>query len=256
MKKNQILAAPTLSEWGGVRCLHLDSPWVQGTMTIKTPFHIELDYVQRMMAWLLFVPSTSLKDRCAVQLGLGAAAITKCCYKVLGMQTAAIEINPQVISICRQWFKLPPDNNRLEVVLADAAQEIKSARWQGRVDALAVDLYDHEAAAPVMDTLDFYQDCRAMLTDDGMMTVNLFGRANSYPKSLATIRTAFGAGCVWAFQPTREGNTVVLAFRTALSEAAVAREVLEQRAQTIESRFELPAKKWLKLLSPVATALT
>jgi hypothetical protein len=35
------------------------------------------------------------------------------------------------------------------VVLADAAQEIKKTEWQGTVDALAVDLYDHEAAAPV-----------------------------------------------------------------------------------------------------------
>jgi hypothetical protein len=32
---------------------------------------------------------------------------------------------------------------------------------------------------------------------------------------------------------------------------AVMREVLTQRADAIESRWELPAKKWLKLLSPV-----
>ena len=241
----------SLSEYGGVRCLHLDTPWVQGTMSIKTPFKIELDYVQRMMAWLLFVPSTSVKDRQALQLGLGSGAITKCCYKILGMQTAAIEINSKVIIMCRQWFKLPPDNNRLQVVLADAAQEIKSARWLGAVDALAVDLYDHEAAAPVMDSASFYADCRAVLTDEGAMTVNLFGRDNSYKVSLEKIKQVFGADCVWAFKPTREGNTVVMAFRTAPN---VSREVLTQRAEAIDSRWELPAKKWLKLLSPVMPA--
>ncbi len=239
----------TLSEFGGVRCMHLDSPWIQGTMTIKSPFTIELDYVRRMMAWLLFVPSTSVKDRQALQLGLGTAAITKCCYKTLGMRTAAIEINPKVITICRQWFKLPPDNNRLEIVLGDAAKEMKSQRWQGKVDALAVDLYDHEAAAPVMDSADFYQSCRDLLTDDGMMAVNLFGRDNSYKASLEKIKLAFGADCVWAFAPTREGNTVVMAFRTASN---TPQDVLAQRADAIESRWELPAKKWLKLLKPCA----
>jgi spermidine synthase len=239
----------TLSEFDGVRCMHLDSPWIQGTMTIKAPFAIELDYVRRMMAWLLFVPGTSVKDRQALQLGLGTAAITKCCYKTLGMRTAAIEINTKVIFSCRQWFKLPPDNNRLEVVLGDAAKEMKAERWQGRVDALAVDLYDHEAAAPVMDSADFYQGCRDLLTDDGIMTVNLFGRDNSYQASLEKIKQAFGAACVWAFQPAREGNTVVMAFRTAPD---VTQEVLVQRADAIESRWELPAKKWLKLLKPCA----
>ncbi len=243
----------SLSEWDGVRCLHLDTPWVQGTMTIKTPFKIELEYVQRMMAWLLFVPGTSVQGRQAMQLGLGSAAITKCCYKILGMRTATIEINPKVISMCRQWFKLPPDNNRLEVVLADAAKEIKSVRWLGAVDALAVDLYDHEAAAPVMDSAKFYADCRAVLTDDGAMTVNLFGRDSSYKASVEKIKEVFGADCVWAFKPTREGNTVVMAFRT---KPDAPRDVLVQRAEAIESRWadgNLPAKKWLKLLSPAIT---
>lgn len=239
-----------LSEYGGVRCLHLDTPWVQGTMTIKMPFQIELEYVQRMMAWLLFVPATSVKDRQALQLGLGAGAITKCCYKILGMQTAAIEINEKVVTICRQWFKLPPNNNRLDVVLADAAKEIKAPRWLGAVDALAVDLYDHEAAAPVLDSVSFYADCRAVLTHEGVMTVNLFGRNNSYNASLEKIKEIFGQNCVWAFKPTREGNTVVMAFRT---EPDVSRPVLMQRAEAIESRWELPAKKWMKLLSPIFT---
>lgn len=239
----------TVSEFDGVRCMHLDSPWIQGTMTIKSPYAIELDYVRRMMAWLLFVPATTVKDRQALQLGLGAAAITKCCYKILGMRTSAIEINSKVISSCRQWFKLPPDNNRLEIILADASKEMMASRWQNSVDALAVDLYDHEAAAPVMDSAEFYQNCRALLTDEGIMTVNLFGRDNSYKASLERIKHAFGENCVWAFQPTREGNTVVMGFRTAPD---VAQEVLAQRADAIESRWELPAKKWLKILKPCA----
>jgi spermidine synthase len=253
MRKNESnskhLPSVSMSEHGGVRYLHLDTPWVQGSMTIKEPFKIELEYVQRMMAWLLFVPDATVKTLQSLQLGLGAAAITKSCFKLLEMKTAVVEINPAVIAMCRQWFKLPPDNARLEVLLSDAAKEIQKTRWLGAVDALAVDLYDHEAASPVLDSLDFYADCLATLTDIGMMTVNLFGRDNSYKSSLEKIQAVFGADCVWAFQPTREGNTVVLAFRTA---PRVDPDVLLIRADSIESKWGLPAKKWLKALKPIS----
>ena len=52
-------------------------------------------------------------------VGLGAAALTKFCFKKLRMATTAIEINPQVVAVCRQWFKLPSDSARLRVLLAE-----------------------------------------------------------------------------------------------------------------------------------------
>ena len=42
------------SDYGDVRYLHLGTLWVQGSMLIDEPFEIELEYVQRMMAGLLF----------------------------------------------------------------------------------------------------------------------------------------------------------------------------------------------------------
>ena len=217
-------------------------------MLIDAPFDIDLEYVQRMMAWLLFVDAASVSKRHAMQLGLGAASCTKFCFKKLRMATTAIEINPQVVSACRLWFKLPPDDARLQVVLADAAAEIKKPKWQGQIDALQVDLYDDEAAAPVLDSAEFYADCHGLLTDDGMMTVNLFGRSSSFQSSVDKITAVFGEAAVWAFKPTREGNTIVLAQRTPLRPK---REELQQRAQEIETRFGLPASKWLRVFKPI-----
>jgi len=235
------------SDYNGVRCLHLGTEWVQGSMKLDDPYAIELEYVQRMMAWLLFVEPSSVAARHAMQLGLGAGALTKFCRRQLRMKTTAIELNPQVLAACRVWFKLPPDDAKLQVVIADAAVEICKPEWQGSVDALQVDLYDHEAAAPVLDDEVFYARCRALLTDDGCMTVNLFGRASSYERSLAKIAAAFGEEAVWAFKPTREGNTVVLAQRTA---SRPSREALAARAETIQTRWNLPATKWLRVFKP------
>jgi spermidine synthase len=160
----------------------------------------------------------------------------------------AIELNPQVVAVCRQWFKLPPDGPKLRVVLADAAVEIRNPMWLGTVDALAVDLYDHDAAAPVLDNAAFYADCRALLSDTGCMTVNLFGRASSFDRSLKSMAEAFGDAALWAFKPTREGNTVVLAQRTP---SRPKRAELVQRAADIEARWGLPASKWLRVFKPV-----
>ncbi|HEY0887562.1 MAG TPA: spermidine synthase [Ramlibacter sp.] len=236
------------SDQGDVRYLHLGTEWVQGSMLLDRPFDIELEYVQRMMAWLLFVEPDSVAQRHAMQLGLGAAALTKFCYKKLRMRTTAVELNPQVVAACRLWFKLPGDDARLTVILGDAALLVAEEARQGTVDALQVDLYDEEAAAPVLDSADFYADCRRLLSDDGCMTVNLFGRSSSFERSLETITSVFGREATWAFRPTREGNTIVLALRTPVRPE---RGLLAQRAEAIHSRWGLPARKWLKVFKPV-----
>ena len=250
-KKTSPIELPevSVSDDGEVRHLHLGTPWIQGSMRVAEPFALELEYVQRMMAWLLFVEPASVGKRHAMQLGLGAGAITKFCHKKLRLCATAIELNPQVVAVCRQWFKLPPDGPKLRVVLADAAQEIQNPMWLGTVDALAVDLYDHDAAAPVLDSPDFYADCRALLSEDGSMTVNLFGRSSSYEKSLKSMASAFGDDALWAFKPTREGNTVVLAQRTPTRPK---RTELAARAEAIQERWGLPTPKWLRVFKPVA----
>lgn len=253
MARKKIAAADlpevSVSEYGNVRNLHLGTPWIQGSMRLDDPFAIELEYVQRMMAWLLFVEPASVAKRHAMQLGLGAGAITKFCRKKLRMCCTVVELNPRVEAVCRAWFKLPPDGPMQRVVLADAAEEIQKPEWLGTVDALAVDLYDHEAAAPVLDSAEFYASCRALLTEDGCMTVNLFGRAASYERSLASMAQAFGEEALWAFKPTREGNTVVLAQRQATRPKPAE---LRARAEAVQARWELPATKWLRVFKPVS----
>jgi spermidine synthase len=236
------------SEEGPIRHLHLGSEWIQGSMRVADPTALVHDYIQRMMAWLLFVDPATVSQRQALQLGLGAGSLTKFCHKELKMMTTAIELNPQVLHACRGWFKLPADSAKLHVILADAAEEIRKPQWLGVVDALQVDLYDEEAAAPVLDSPDFYADCRATLTDEGCMTVNLFGRSSSFQRSVDRMAQAFGADALWAFKATREGNTVVLAQRTPTRPN---RDVLRERADAIAAQWGLPADKWVRVFKPV-----
>jgi spermidine synthase len=246
-KKRQDLAGATMSEFDGVRYLHLGTPWVQGAMRIRKPRQIELEYVQRMMAWMLWRPTEQVAEGHAVQLGLGGAAITRFTHQVLRMRTTAVELNPTVIAACRLWFHLPADDERLAVLETDAADWVADAAHLQTVDVLCVDLYDHDAAAPVLDDERFYAACRAVLAPGGLMTVNLFGRDASFERSAALIAAAFGTDQVWQLAPTREGNTVVVAGRGV---EVPDRETLTARAESVQSRFGLPARKWLRLVRP------
>ena len=72
----EALPEVTISDYDGIRYLHLGTPWVQGSMRLKDPYMLDLEYVQRMVAWLLFTPADEdLTALHAVQLGLGAAAL-------------------------------------------------------------------------------------------------------------------------------------------------------------------------------------
>jgi spermidine synthase len=239
----------TLSEHDGVRYLHLGSIWVQGAMRVNKPEFVHLDYVQRMLAALLWLPTERLGDGRAVQLGLGAGALTRFTARQLGMATTAVELNPQVLAANRLAFFLP---HEAELVLGDAAAWIgQTARSRpASVRLLQVDLYDQEAAAPVLDDEPFYAGCRAVLEEGGVMAVNLFGRRHGFADSIARIAAAFGAGQVWSLRPTREGNTVVVAGRGV---TVPERDGLERRAAHIEARFGrlgLPARKWLRMVRP------
>ena len=59
------------SDYGDVRYLHLGTLWVQGSMLIDAPYAIELEYVQRMMAGLLFFEPLAIPNCTPCNWGWG-----------------------------------------------------------------------------------------------------------------------------------------------------------------------------------------
>ena len=230
-------AAVTLSESDGVRYLHFGTPWVQGAMRLADPYYLELDYQQQMMVPWLFVPRPAQ----ILQLGLGAAALTKFCHRHLRRSAVSVvEIDPAVIRVAHQYFALPADGPRLQVVQADAGSWVR--RHRAGADWLQVDLYDAAARGPVLDDAPFYRACRAALRPGGVAAFNLFG--SSLQPSTEAIGEAFGAH--WLRLPrSAAGNTVVLAFLPGDAPPQWKAAGLLRRADRIEQRFGLPVRDWL-----------
>ncbi len=231
----------TLSESDGVRYLHFGSVWVQGAMRIARPYALQLQYQQQMMAPLLFLR----EPRAILQLGLGAGALTKFCWRHLpGARITVVELSAPVVQAARRWFRLPADDERLQVVLGDARAIVSDPASRRRFDWVQVDLYDAAARGPVHDDRVFYAACRRALRCPGVAAFNLFGR--SFDASLREIAAAFDDR-ILTLPESEGGNRIVLGFVG--PPARLDARVLAQRADELVRALRLPAREWIRGLA-------
>ena len=231
---------PTISESGGVRYLHFGSEWVQGAMWVDRPTELVLEYTAQMMAWLVFLEPA--RQQALGLFGLGAGSLVRFCLKHTANPLRVVEHNPLVTAACEMYFKLPRPA-RLSIQHQDAGVWVQASENWGLCGALMVDVYDGQAQGPVRDSLAFYQGCRASLADIGVLSVNLFGAHASFARNIRNISQAFD-GRILTLPQIDAGNQIVLAFKGPPIEAGV--EQLLSRAEDLESKFGLPAKKWVR----------
>ena len=240
--KPSIDDAPTISEAQGVRYLHFGTEWVQGAMLVAKPNELVLEYTAQMMAWQLFIDPP--KSQSIGLLGLGAGSLTRFCLKHYNNPVTVVEWNPQVTAACHLYFKLPSPS-RLSIDHMDSEQWVAETEQAGQLAVLMVDLYDAQARGPVRDSVHFYSHCRRVLADVGVLTVNLFGAHESFERNIKNLSKAFD-GRLLSLPQIDAGNQVVIAFTGPKLEVSVAD--LLARAELVESRYGLPARKWAKSL--------
>lgn len=229
-----------ISESGGVRYLHFGTEWIQGAMRIRDPYKIELAYGRQMLAWMLFVPDPAH----VVQLGLGTGALTKFSYRYFPQaKVTAVELNPEVIAACHSMFALPVPDKRLSVSEMDAMDFVLDESNRHSADIIHVDLYDATARGPVLDTPAFYGACCQCLTEEGIMSVNLFGEHRSYKKNLNAIQKTFPY--VLSMPKCEEGNVVVLALRKM---PQFDFKKMTETARQIREDTGITALKWIREL--------
>lgn len=223
-----------IREEAGVRTLHFGSEWIQGAMRIARPWNLELDYTKEMMASLLLREESRFPRR-VLLIGLGAASLTKFLYRNRPLaRLTVVEIEPRVVAAARQFFKLPEDPKRLNIVIDDGAQFV--ANHDKNYDLILVDGFDGNARPGELDSLPFYQLCRARLNDNGIMAVNLLGDSRGFKDSLERIGEAFD-GRALAFPSCDSGN--VIAFAAAGEPVRVALDDLREQATQMKAEIGL-----------------
>jgi len=220
-----------VSEKDGIRSLHLGSEAIQSSMRIRDPYELVLAYSRCMFAFMLFreAPANVLV------LGLGGGSIPKFLHRHFpDTRTVTVELLPQIVHVARSMFHLPPDDERHQVVITDAAAYIDQM-------AAPVDLILHDAFGPTgivdaLSSISFFEACRDRLTRDGCLVVNLWGSDPRFQEHLARLSTAFD-GRVLCLPARQRGNITVLCFRRTNHDPTWTS--LKERASTLESHIPL-----------------
>lgn len=197
-----------IREEAGVRTLHFGSSWIQGAMRIARPWNLELDYTKEMMASLLFRDAANF-PRKALLIGLGAASLTKFLYRNYPLlKITVVEIEPAVVAAARQFFKLPEDPKRLNIVIGDGVEFMKNSdkTW----DLILVDGFDPDAKAGELESEPFYAAARARLNNRGIMAVNLLGYTRNLAANMERMRRVFDERA-FSFPSCDSGNVIAFA---------------------------------------------
>jgi spermidine synthase len=236
-----------IREEAGVRTLHFGSEWIQGAMRIARPWNLELEYTREMMASLLLRDAPGK----VLLIGLGAASLTKFLYRHYPLaHLTVVEIEPGVVAAARQFFKLPEDPRRIHLVIGDGMEYVLNAGK--RFDLILVDGFDQNARPGALDTLPFYQACRARLSDDGVLAANLFGRSRGFKASLARITEAFTDRAL-VFPSSESGNAI--AFAAAGNAIEISFDDLKESALALKEATGLNLLPTLTRLAQARTCL-
>jgi spermidine synthase len=223
-----------VSEEQGVRYLHFGSQWIQGAMRIGRPWALELDYTRDMMMPLLLRDAPAW-PRTALLIGLGAASLTRFLYKHRPhVAQTIVEIEPAVIHAAREHFKLPPESARLRIEIADGVDYVAYAERE--FDLILVDGYDAKGRTGMLDSLPFYCNCQARLSERGLIAANLLTRNHGVRGSLERMRAAF-EGRAMALPKCASGNVILLGARG--ESVDVAGADLTRRARALRSETGL-----------------
>ena len=227
-----------VSERFGVRSLHIGSDTVQSAMRLARPNDLELSYTRSMMAFLLFVPPPER----ILMIGLGGGSLAKFVYHQLPQaRTEVVEVNPQVVAIARQYFHVPADGPRFEVLISDGAAHVR--RNDVSANVLVVDGYEADSHVEELASRAFYGACLERLAPGGVLVVNLWGGDRLFTTLLRRIQEAFPSGTL-CLPAERPGNVIVFGFER--RPGLFRWKALAQRARELQDAHGLEFPRFLE----------
>ncbi|BEV07950.1 polyamine aminopropyltransferase [Methylophilus sp. DW102] len=199
-----------VTEMDGVRSMHLGSPTIQSSMSVKDPFALVLAYSWGALSSLLFKPDA----RKLLLVGLGGGSIAKYVWKYCPqIKQTVVELNPQVIQVARSHFFVPDDDARLQIIEGDGITYLQ--QHPGSVDWLMMDAFGSNGLPPDFCTQAFFDDCADALTPDGLFTINLWGSDKKFDIYMQRMEQTFDQRVL--MMPTgKPGNIIVFGFKAEL----------------------------------------
>ena len=217
----------------GIRALHFGSSSRQSSMVIKQPEQLHSLYARAMMAWMLF------KDHPGqvLMVGLGGGTLAKfMLHHFDDCKIKVVEYRRSVVKVARSHFELPLDP-RLKIKIDDGGHFIRrqSQTYTEQHDLLMIDAFDHAGMATSVSGEAFFDSCKVLLKDDGILAINLWGTDKALFQQVAW---HLGQIFDWRilFLPVRgRGNVIGFAFNDGVARPTM--KAMKARANELELHY-------------------
>lgn len=200
----------TVADDGYRRSLYLDGDSMQSCMLLNDPEMLVMEYSQAMMCALFFQPRPAR----VLLVGLGGGSLVK--FLLAACPEAhieAVEINPEVVEVARNYFHLP-DEQRLLITLAPG-EEVIAQRLAagGSYDLLLLDAFDDNGPARALLADQALRRCRRLLTPHGVFAMNLWNRPrDNFPAVHAELTRIFDGKTLKLALSENDSNAIVFGF--------------------------------------------
>lgn len=209
-----------------------NTQWVQSELRLDDPLYLSFGYTRAMLLALAWQP----KPTRVLVTGLGGGCLPLVLHHHLpSAHFDCVEIALPVIRAATTFFPLPQEE-RFQIHTEDA-KAFLAAQPAAHYDILFLDLFnDHGSTPPHLTDERFFELCHSRLTEDGVLTMNLFMGAPDHAERLARIQRIFTS---FYLCPIHNDICVVFASRQpALTRfALIERAMAEQQHQAFRFRW-------------------
>ncbi len=226
----------------GVRALHFGTTSRQSTMLIEDPNQLHSLYARSMMGLLLFKDNP--KD--ILMIGLGGGTITKfLLHQFSECKIKVIEYRNSVLKVARSHFDLPFES-RLKIEIGCGGDYVSSqSKLVEQIhDLIIIDAFNDKGMAVEVSSENFFDGCRMLLKEDGLLAINLWGnKKDQFQHVVQNMGRAFEWKIL--FLPVRKrGNIIGFAFRE--NTQAYTMKELRIKAKLLEQQYQLEFPTFVK----------
>lgn len=213
---------------------------VQSAMDRGATARLVLPYCAWMLGGLALLER--LPARLAL-LGLGGAALARYWHRSEpACALHAVEVDARVVTAAQRWFHCPVPADNL--VIDDARNWLHGR--PAPMDALLCDLFGAQGMPEWVAHAEFFDACRAALSRDGWLAVNLAARDQHHLDAILDAARAGFDGQVLCLAVPDTANHIALAFATPPRRRP--RVALLARAQNLGAALGLPLRQMTSAL--------
>jgi len=225
----------------------------QTCMNLNHPKRMVFSYTQMSMASLLLNPNPAR----VLIVGLGGGTLPMALRDLLPEALIdTVEIDEAVVRVAKEYFGYQEDKyNR--AIIQDARVYGKRSALRGvTYDLVILDAFNGEYIPEHLMTVQFLEEMRALLSDDGVLVANTFASSQLYDFESATYAAVFGD--FLNFRGSSTGNRVILVPQAKLpadQRDALDTQALRARAAALQGGLKpygVPITKYAETLTALS----